>query len=81
MVDNFDELILLLLRTDGMKDAVLTYEEETGVSRSEATTAVRRLLRQNGPDHGVRAVGQLAAAIVTTVTPGAASLFVRIRSS
>jgi len=29
MVDDLDELVLLLLRTSGMGDAVLTYEEET----------------------------------------------------
>ena len=81
MVEDIDELILLLLRTNGMKDAVLTYEEETGVSHSEATTAVRRLSRQNGPSHGARAVGQLAAVIVTAATRGAVSLFVMIRSS
>jgi hypothetical protein len=81
MVEDLDELILLLLRTDGMRDAVLTYEEETGASRSEATTAVRKLSRQNGLDHGARAVGQLAAGIATAVTLGAVSLFVLIRSS
>jgi hypothetical protein len=80
VVEDLDELILLLLRTNGMRDAVLTYEEETGASRSEAKTAVRRLARQDCPDHGARADGQLAAAIVTTITVGAVILLVMIRS-
>jgi hypothetical protein len=81
MVEDLDELILLLLRTDGIRDAVRAYEDETGASRSKAAAAVRRLAQQNGLDHGARAVGQLVAAIVTAITLVAASLFVIIRFS
>jgi hypothetical protein len=69
MVDNLDELVLLLLRTAGTGDAVLTYEEETGASHAEATTAVKNLSRRRGPDNKARPIGKLAAAIVTALTP------------
>jgi hypothetical protein len=70
MVDNFDGLVLFLLRTTGMGDAVLTYEEETGASHAEATTAVRKLARQNGLDHRARAIGKVCVALATAVTMG-----------
>lgn len=56
MIANLDGLILLLLRTSGMHDAVLAYEEETGVSHTEATTAVRELARQLILDHRNRSI-------------------------
>ena len=70
MVDNLDGLVLLLLRTTGMGDAVLTYEEETGASHAEATTAVRRLSRQNGLDHRAQAIGKVGVALAIAVTMG-----------
>ena len=74
MVDNLDELVLLLLRTSGMHDAVLTYGEETGSSHAEATTAVRKLARQNGLDHRGRAVRKARVATATAVTMGVGGL-------
>ena len=64
MVDNLDELVLLLLRTTGTRDAVLTYEEETGVSHAEATTAVSELARKGQPgpqksDHTENTTGEM----------------------
>jgi hypothetical protein len=63
MVDNFDELVLLLLRTSGMGDAVLTYEEETGARHAEATTAVRKLAQQHGLDHRAGATRKIGGGI------------------
>jgi hypothetical protein len=76
MVDNLDELVLLLLRTSGMGDAVLTYEEETGASHAEATTAVSKLAQQNGLDHRARATRKIGAALATAVTIGVVSFLV-----
>ena len=76
MIDDLDELVLLLLRTSGMDDAVLTYEEETGASRAKATTAVMKLARQNGLDHGAPATRKLGVALATAVTVGVAGLLV-----
>ena len=64
MIDNLDELVLLLLRTSGMQDAVLTYEEETGLNHTEATTAVRELARKKQPgpqesDHTENITGEM----------------------
>ena len=76
MIDNLDGLILLLLRTSGKADAVLTYEEETGASHAEATTAVSKLARQNGLDHGARAIRKFGVALATAVTMGVVGLLV-----
>jgi hypothetical protein len=81
MVDNFDDLVLLLLRTSGMGDAVLTYEEETGASHAEATTAVRKLAQQNGLDHRARATRKVGVALATAVTRGVVSFLVMMRAS
>ena len=81
MVDNFDGLVLLLLRTTGMGDAVLTYEEETGVSHVEATTAMRKLARRNGLDHRAQVVQKVAMALATAVTMGVVSFLVMTSSS
>ena len=48
MVHHLEELVLLLLRTSGMCDAILTYEEETGASHVEAAAAVSRLVQERG---------------------------------
>jgi hypothetical protein len=61
MIDDLDELVLLLLRTSGLQDAVLVYEEETGAGHAKATTAVRKLARQNGLDHRDRAIRKAAS--------------------
>jgi hypothetical protein len=76
MIDNLDGLVLFLLHTSGRGDAVLTYEEETGVSHAEATTAVRELARQNGLDHTARAIGKVGVALATAVTIGVVSFLV-----
>ena len=76
MDDDLDELILLLLRTSGMRNAVLAYEEETCASHAEATTAVRNLARHSGLENGAWAVGRSAAAIVTALTLGAVNFLV-----
>jgi hypothetical protein len=68
MIDNLDELVLLLLRTSGIRDAVVTYEEETGASHAEATSAVRGLARQNRPDHRARRTRNVRLALATAVT-------------
>jgi hypothetical protein len=81
MDDDRDEFVLLLLRTSGMGDAVLTYEEETGASHAEATTAVQSLARQRGLDKKIWPVGKLAATIVTALTAGAVSVLVIIHSA
>ena len=81
MVDDLDELVLLLLRTSGMGDAVLTYEEETGASHAEATTAVRKLAQQNGLDHRDRAIRKVGVALATAVPIGVVGFLVMIRSS
>ena len=72
MDEDLDELILLLLRTSGMRDAVLVYEEETLVCRAEATRVVRNLARRSGLKNGAWTVGKSAAAIVTALTLGVA---------
>ena len=64
MIDNLDELVLLLLRTSGMHDAALTYEEEAGVSHAEATTVVGELARRGQPgpqksDHTENTKGEM----------------------
>jgi hypothetical protein len=46
MNEDLDDLILLMLRTSGMRDAVLTLEEETGVPHTEAENAVRELMQR-----------------------------------
>lgn len=51
VIDNLEELVLLMLRTSGMRDAVLTYKEEAAVSHAVATTAVKELVRQCTQDH------------------------------
>ena len=81
MVNNLDELVLLLLRTTGTRDAVLTYEEETGASHAEATTAVRELARRNGLDHRARVMRKVGMALATAVTIGVVSFLVLMRSS
>ena len=81
MVDDLDELVLLLLRTSGMVDAVLTYEEETGASHAEAITAVRKLAQQNGLDHRARATRKIGAALATAVTIGVVGFLAMKRSS
>jgi hypothetical protein len=48
MVDDIDDLILLLLRCDGKRAAVKTYEEETGIGHAEAVQTVERLVRKHG---------------------------------
>ena len=78
MANDFDEFILLLLRTSGMRDAVLAYEEETLASHAEATTAVKNLARQSGLDRRTFAIGKLGAAIVVGLTLGALSCVVMI---
>jgi hypothetical protein len=47
MNEDLDDLILLLVRTSGMRDAVLTLKEETGLQHTEAATAVRELVRRD----------------------------------
>ena len=64
MVDDLDELVLLL-RTSGMRDAVLTYEEETGASHAEATAAVRWLARKAARDHRARGIRKDDMALTT----------------
>jgi hypothetical protein len=81
MVNNLDELVLLLLRTTGTRDAVLTYEEETGASHAEATTAVRKLTRRNGLDHRAQVMRKVGMALATAVTIGVVSFLVLMRSS
>jgi hypothetical protein len=81
MVDNFDGLVLFLLRTTGMGDAVLTYEEETGASHAEATTAVRKLARRNGLDHRDQVMRKVGMVLATAVTIGVVSFLVLMRSS
>ena len=76
MIDDLDELVLLLLRTSGTEDAVLTYEEETGTSHAEATAAVSKLARQHGLDHSARATCKVGVALATAVTVGVAGLLV-----
>ena len=76
MVDRLDKLVVLLLRTSGMRDTVLAYKEETGASHTEATTAVRKLARQNGLDHRARAIRKVGAALATAVIIGVAGLLV-----
>jgi hypothetical protein len=76
MIDDLDELLLLLHRTSGMDDAVLTYEEETGASHAKAITAVEELARQNGLDHGARAKRKVGVALATAVTMGVVGLLV-----
>ena len=80
MIDNLDGLILLLLRTSGMHDAVLTHEEEIGASHAEATTAVRKLARRNGLDHRAQVMRKVGMALATAVTIGVVSLLVMARS-
>jgi hypothetical protein len=70
MVDNFEELVVLILQTCGMKDAVLTYEEETGASRVEATMAVRELVRRDNPDRTVRRIYRHNVTSPTPATMG-----------
>jgi hypothetical protein len=68
MNEELDDLILLLFRTSGMRDAVLTFEEETGVHHAEAATAVRELVRRNRREErkaanvATRVIGSLFAA-------------------
>ena len=76
MIDNLDELVLLLARTSGKDDAVLTYEEDTGASHAEATTAVEELARQNGLDRGARVKRKVGMALATAVTMGVVGLLV-----
>jgi hypothetical protein len=76
MIDNLDELVLLLLRTSGKDDAVLTYEEETGASHAKATTAVEELARQNGLDHGARGIRKVGVTLAAAVTMGVVGLLV-----
>jgi len=47
MVDRLDDLVLLLLRCDGMQAAVRTYEEETGASHTRAVRAVEKIARRH----------------------------------
>ena len=81
MVNNLDELVLLPRRTTGTRGAVLTYEEETGASHAEATTAVRKLAQQNGLDHRATATWKFRVALATAVTIGVVSFLVLMRSS
>jgi len=76
MIDNLDGLILLLLRTSGTEDAILTYQEETGASHAEATGAVSELARRNGLDQSNRARRKRRVALATAVTVGVAGLLV-----
>jgi hypothetical protein len=76
MGDDLDELILLLLRTSGMRDAVLAYEEETCASHAEAITTVRNLARHSGLENGAWEVGKSAVVILTALTLGAVSFLV-----
>ena len=48
MVDELDDFLLLLLRCDGKRAAIASYEEETGAGHAEATRAVEVLARKNG---------------------------------
>ena len=43
MVDRIDDLVLLLLRCDGKRAAIMSYQEETGVSHARAVRMVERL--------------------------------------
>jgi len=42
-----DELLLLLLKNGGQREAVDMYQEEMGVSAAEARRQVKKLARQN----------------------------------
>jgi hypothetical protein len=44
-----DDLMLLLLKQNGRRDAVNFYREQTGANRAEAKQAVRKLQQQH-PD-------------------------------
>jgi hypothetical protein len=48
MVDKIDDLVLLLLRSDGKQAAIMSYQEETGVSHTRAVRMVERLAREHG---------------------------------
>jgi hypothetical protein len=48
MFDKIDDLVLLLLRCDGKRAAIMSYQEETGASRARAVRVVERIARKHG---------------------------------
>jgi hypothetical protein len=68
MSDELHELVLFVFRCDGKTAAIQTYEEESGISRSEAERAVARLARVHRIEVSQwpsRAKGIIAAVIAT----------------
>ena len=70
-----EELLLLMLKQAGKRDAIALYQDETGVGRQDAANAVEEIARRRGAASGgiFRAasictlVGLLTAMLVTRV--------------
>ena len=70
MVDRIDDLVLLLLRCDGKRAAIMSYQEETGVSHARAVRMVERLAREHGIVRTRWTAWRTGMAIVAIVTLG-----------
>jgi hypothetical protein len=79
MVDHFDELVLLLLRSDGKNAAVTAYEEESGVSHAEAVQAVEVLAQKHDFDPRKRSTKRLVAIAATLLTSAILGFMILVR--
>ena len=69
MIGNIEDLILLLLRCDGKRAAIMSYQEETGASHARAVRAVKRLARKHGIADTRWIAWRTGMAIVAIATP------------